>query len=97
MSETTTETTTVEQACEVMHDAYERAATTTGWETNLASRKQWADVPEANKETMRAAVSALLDWLRDDLTRLGGRKVAFPATLVPEASVIIQKGGGDDQ
>lgn len=53
----------VEKACEVMHDAYERAAVGAGWETNTASRKPWADVPEANKQTMRAAVRALLDHL----------------------------------
>lgn len=53
----------VEAACEVMHDAYERAAIGAGWDTNPASRKPWADVPEANKVTMRAAVSALLGWL----------------------------------
>lgn len=53
----------IESACEVMHDAYEKAATGAGWETNPASRKPWADVPEANKVTMRAAVSALLDYL----------------------------------
>lgn len=61
----------VEAACEVMHDAYERAAVGAGWDTNPESRKPWADVPEANKETMRAAVGTLLDWLdcndEDDL------------------------------
>lgn len=46
----------VEQACE-------RAAVGAGWETQTSSRKPWADVPEANKETMRAAVWALLQWL----------------------------------
>jgi hypothetical protein len=51
---------TVERYCEVMHDAYEAAATRAGWETQQASRKPWADVPEANKATMRAAVRALL-------------------------------------
>lgn len=55
--------TRVERACEVMHDAYEKAADFHGWETNPASRKPWADVPEANKATMRAAVSALLNHL----------------------------------
>jgi hypothetical protein len=53
----------IEDACKVMHDAYEKAALGAGWETNPASRKPWADVPEANKETMRAAVIALLGWL----------------------------------
>lgn len=52
----------VEESCEVMHDAYEKAALGAGWETNPASRKPWAEVPEANKVTMRAAVTALLDY-----------------------------------
>lgn len=59
----------VEHLCEVMHDAYEKAAIGAGWETQKASRKPWADVPEANKETMRAAVIALLDEL-DNLGEL---------------------------
>ena len=51
----------VEHYCELMHDAYERGAIIHGWETNPASRHQdWADVPEANKATMRLAVAALL-------------------------------------
>lgn len=54
----------LEQCCEVMHDAYEQAAVGAGWETQAASRKPWADVPEANKATMRIAVTALLDHLR---------------------------------
>lgn len=53
----------IEAACQVMHDAYERAAVGAGWETQTASRKPWADVPEANKATMRAAVAALVAYL----------------------------------
>jgi hypothetical protein len=53
----------VERLCVVMHDAYEAAAVQAGWETQARSRKPWADVPEANKATMRAAVTALLDAL----------------------------------
>lgn len=53
----------VEEACEVMHDAYERAAAGAGWETNPASRKPWSEVPEPNRVTMRAAVAALLEWI----------------------------------
>ncbi len=53
----------IEVLCEVMHDAYEAAAVKTGWETQERSRAAWADVPEANKETMRAAVVALLERL----------------------------------
>ena len=50
----------VEHLCEVMHDAYEAAAVDAGGETQRRSRKPWADVPEANKATMRVAVRALL-------------------------------------
>lgn len=56
---------TLDEACEVMHDAYEIAALGAGWETNPASRKPWDEVPDANKATMRAAVSALLAALAD--------------------------------
>lgn len=59
----------VEACCVVLHDAYEAAAVQAGWSTQAASRKPWAEVPEANKATMRAAVAALLDYLtpvRDD-------------------------------
>jgi hypothetical protein len=50
----------LDHLCEVMHDAYEKAATVEGWKTQGASRKPWSDVPEANKATMREAVRALL-------------------------------------
>ncbi len=55
----------VERACVVMHDAYERAARDAGWETQERSRVPWADVPAANKATMRAAVRALLEALEN--------------------------------
>ena len=54
----------LEYLCEVMHDAYEVAALHTGWETQERSRKPWAEVPEANKATMRHAVRALLAVLQ---------------------------------
>ena len=50
----------IEHLCEVMHDAYEAAAARNGWATQAASRKPWAEVPETNKATMRAAVVAVL-------------------------------------
>ena len=53
----------LDRLCEVMHDAYEAAAAQSGWETQRRSRVPWADVPEANKATMRAAVTALLNHL----------------------------------
>lgn len=63
MSSPSAESEYIERACEVMHDAYELAAVTQGWETQERSRKPWAAVPEANRETMRAAVRTLLDWV----------------------------------
>ena len=69
MTNTQSEPDQLDAACEVMHDAYEHAATGAGWETNPASRKPWTDVPPANQTTMRAAVSALLDWLDLDQLR----------------------------
>lgn len=56
----------VEEACVVMHDAYEAAAISAGWKTNRESRKPWASVPDANKVTMRAAMRALYEWLELD-------------------------------
>jgi hypothetical protein len=54
----------VDECSEVLHDAYERAAVVHGWETNPASRhKPWADVPDANKATMRTAVRILLGFV----------------------------------
>jgi hypothetical protein len=50
---------TCEDVCIRLHDAYEEAAVLEGWETQQASRKPWADVPETNKRTMRAAVRAI--------------------------------------
>lgn len=54
----------VEHLCEVLHDAYEEAAVQEGWATQERSRKPWDEVPEENKATMRAAVSALLRELQ---------------------------------
>lgn len=53
----------VEAACKVMHSAYEAAAAVNGWETQERSRKDWDEVPEANKATMRVAVRAVLESL----------------------------------
>lgn len=77
----------IDRACEVMHDAYEAAAAGAGWQTQAASRKPWVDVPEANKETMRAAVTALLAWLgaaeTTVLAEQPGNDV-HPADVVPK-------------
>jgi len=50
-----------------MHDAYEAAAERHGWSTQARSRKPWADVPEANKATMREAVAAVLPVVRQQI------------------------------
>lgn len=83
----------VERACEIMHDAYEKAAAGAGWETNPASRKPWADVPEANKTTMRVAVGALLDWL-DDGPSWADRAQANADKRCRVESVAVMTGAG---
>lgn len=61
----------IEEACKVMHDAYELAAVIAGWQTNPRSAVHWAEVPEPNKVTMRVAVEALLAWQEEDHADLG--------------------------
>lgn len=68
----------MDRLCEVMHDAYEAAALSAGWQTQERSRVPWADVPEANKATMRAAVAALL-------RELGGE----PVSTTPELYAVL--------
>lgn len=55
----------IERLCEIQHDAYEAAAVREGWVTQDASRTSWAEVPDANKRTMRSAVRALLGSIPD--------------------------------
>src|SRR3954463_7848609 len=43
------------------HDEYEAAAESLGWETQLASRVNFDELPEKNRATMLATVKALLD------------------------------------
>lgn len=50
----------IEQLAEVAHDAYEAAAAGSGWQTQAASRKPWAEVPDANREATRAMIRAVL-------------------------------------
>lgn len=61
--------TDIEKLCELMHSAYEEAATKAGWQTQARSRVPWADVPEANKITMRAAVTAIEPLIHADALR----------------------------
>ena len=56
---------------ETLHNAYEQAAQQNGWPTNPDSRHPWNQVPTANQNTTRAAVTALLNQL--------GIQVAPPA------------------
>ena len=68
----------VEALCVLFHDAYEAAAAEAGWETQERSRKPWAEVPEANKETMRATIRVVLasDWLAADRARVRAETLA---------------------
>jgi hypothetical protein len=53
----------IERLCRVQHEAYELAAIENGWATQVASRVEWDDVPEANKKTMRNSMRAVLTEL----------------------------------
>ena len=55
--------TRLEELCEISHDEYERQAEIHGWKTQEASRVPWSDVPEANKETVRASLMAVIKEL----------------------------------
>jgi hypothetical protein len=60
----------IERLCAIHHDAYEAAARARGWSTNLARRCAWEDLPEANKDTMRAAMRCLLSHLYGPVAQL---------------------------
>lgn len=66
------DTAALENACVLMHNVYESAARSAGWETQTASRKPWSEIPEANKAAMRAAVTALFEHLASAGSRAGG-------------------------
>jgi len=63
----------IERLCAIHHDAYEAAASARGWATNLDCRCSWADLPEANKDTMRAAMRVLLAELHREPQPVGDR------------------------
>ena len=46
--------------CSELHNAYERAAKQTGWNTQEVSRVHWNDLPSANQNTMRLALAHVL-------------------------------------
>lgn len=60
MAMATAGTVDIEWLCQVGHVTYEVAAAESGWDTQQASRKPWAEVPESNKKAMRASVRAIL-------------------------------------
>jgi len=60
-----------EKITKMLHDAYERHALTNGWETQVASRKHWEDVPEANRNTMLAMVEEIIPDLMKEAYYVG--------------------------
>lgn len=50
----------LEDLCEVSHNEYETQAVIHGWKTQDASRVPWRDVPEPNRETVRASLTAVI-------------------------------------
>lgn len=82
----------IERLCEVLHDAYEAAAVDQGWQTQQASRKPWAEVPEANKATMRAAVRAIVPAvLRDAADAAVAEEQPNPSTQALAAAIWLRQ------
>lgn len=59
------------------HERYEMLAPTFGWETQERSRLPWDEVPEHNRELMRATVGHLI---QDGVIEIG------PAVATPPAA-----------
>lgn len=55
----------IEYLCAQQHAAYEQAALLEGWETHRDSQGAWAQVPDANKATMRTSMDTVLRELED--------------------------------
>lgn len=51
-----------EPIAKAFHEAYERLAPRHGWQTQVRSRVDWADVPQENRDLMIAVVSELITW-----------------------------------
>lgn len=68
--------------CAIAHLSYEMAAKDAGWETQKASRVAWDDLPEPNKQAMRAAISAVCDEIDAQATPLS--RAPSPETGQPE-------------
>jgi hypothetical protein len=52
-----------ESVAKLFHETYERLAPTFGYETQLATRVPWEDVPERNKRLMIAVTAEILAML----------------------------------
>jgi hypothetical protein len=89
----------VEALCVLFHEAYEAAATEAGWETQERSRKPWAEVPEANKATMRAACCAVIAawWVPESEVRerVAAAKALREAAEELEDTAAAECGGCD--
>lgn len=71
----------IEELCIGFHDAYEAHAKTEGWETQERSRVDWADVPEANKATMRLTVATVCAPLLDQIEDLETTRSFFASVI----------------
>ena len=64
----------LDRAAKAAHDAYEQAATVSGWDTQEVSRVPWSDVPPSNRAATCAGVAAALQVMADDLRELCARQ-----------------------
>ncbi len=71
----------------IAHEAYEKAAAESGWETNPASRVPWEDVPPENQAATRAAANAVANVVRGEEDRF---RIGMEFGRSTERAVIIQ-------
>ena len=85
----------IEEACEVLHDAYERAAVVHGWDTNPAAKhKPWSEVPESNRQTMRDSVAVLLGFVASRVEEQVTDLNQWPGEFYVDSAHVVREGHG---
>lgn len=84
---------TAEDLARFFHETYESLAPTYGWETQAASRTEWGDVPEANRNLMVATAEEVLNWL-DDGGDPFGPTVVQPSGEIDRPEILESEHGG---
>lgn len=60
---------TIDELCEIAHETFEIAAEAHGLSTKVRPRTPWEDLPEENKDTMRAMMLVVSDVILTDFRK----------------------------